>query len=268
MLKIALVQMSMSDEFEANIEKSLGLLEEAAADGANVVTFPELQFSPFFPQYEDRDASHFAIDIGHEAVQRFQAACKRLGVVAVPNFYLEEGGNRFDASPVINADGQILGVSKMVHIVQMQRFYEQNYYTPSDSGFKVYETPFGKIGIVICFDRHFPESFRSCALQGAQFVIIPTANLKNEPLDVFEWEVRIAAMHNSFYVALCNRVGLEGEVDFCGGSLVADPNGGLVAKADEIEHILYADYDLDLQARTAAECPFIPLRRPEAYFQS
>lgn len=265
MPRIALVQQSMSDDFEANVEKSLELLEEAAANGAHVVTFPELQFSPFFPQYENRDASKYAIGIGHPAVQRLQEACKQLGVVAAPNFYLEEAGKRFDASPVIDADGEILGISKMVHIVQIPGFYEQDYYTPSDSGFHVYPTRFGKIGVVICFDRHYPESLRSCALQGAQLVIIPTAIIRGEPLEVFEWEVRIPAMQNSLYIAMCNRVGREGEMDFCGGSMLADPHGGLAAKADENEQILYADYDLDLQAKAAAERPYIPLMRPEAY---
>ena len=153
----------------------------------------------------------------------------------------------------------------MVHIVQIPGFYEQDYYTPSDSGFHVYPTRFGKIGVVICFDRHYPESLRSCALQGAQLVIIPTAIIRGEPLEVFEWEVRIPAMQNSLYIAMCNRVGREGEMDFCGGSMLADPHGGLAAKADENEQILYADYDLDLQAKAAAERPYIPLMRPEAY---
>ena len=266
MPRIALVQCSMSEEFEANVEKSLGLLEEAAANGANVVAFPEVQFYPFFPQYEKRDASSYAIGIDHSAVRKMQQACQRLGVVAAPNFYLKEGGKRFDASPVIDTDGEILGISKMVHIVQMRGFYEQDYYAPSDSGFQVYETRFGRIGVVICFDRHYPESLRSCALQGAQLVIVPTAIVRGEPLELFEWEVRIPAMQNSFYIAMCNRVGLEGEMDFCGGSMLADPNGGLAAKADEREQILYAEYDLDLQARAAAERPYIPLMRPEAYF--
>ena len=258
--------MSMLEDLEANVEKSLELLEAAAAKGAHVVIFPELQFSPFFPQYENRRASIYAIGIDHPAVRRMQEACKRLGVVAVPNFYLEEGRNRFDASLVIDADGEILGISKMVHIVQMPGFYEQDYYTPSATGFRVYPTRFGKIGVVICFDRHYPESLRSCALQGAQLVVIPTAIVNGEPLEVFEWEVRIPAMQNSLYVAMCNRVGLEGEMDFCGGSMLADPNGGLVAKADHSEQILYADYDLELQAKAAAERPYIPLMRPEAYF--
>ena len=265
MPRIALVQMSMLENIDANVEKSLVLLEEAAANGAHVVAFPEVQFSPFFPQYENRDASSYAIEIDHPAVQRLQEACKRLGVVAAPNFYLEEAGKRFDATPLIDADGEILGISKMVHIVQIPGFYEQDYYTPSDTGFHVYPTRFGRIGVVICFDRHYPESLRSCALQGAQLVIVPTAIIRGEPLEVFEWEVRIPAMQNSLYISMCNRVGLEGEMDFCGQSMLADPNGGLVAKADAREQILYADYDLDLQAKAAAERPYIPLMRPEAY---
>jgi len=265
MPRIALVQMSMSEDIEANVEKSLVRLEEAAGQGANVIMFPEVQFSPFFPQHEARDAAEYLWEIDHPALRKMQEACKRLGVVGVPNFYLREGDNRFDATPVIDADGEILGLSKMVHIVQMPCFFEQDYYTPSDGGFHVYETRFGRIGVIICFDRHFPESFRSCALQGAQLIVTPTANLVGEPMEVFEWEMRIAALHNSLYAALCNRVGVEADVEFCGHSLVAGPNGELVARADESEQILYTDYDLDYQAKARAERPYLPLRRPEAY---
>lgn len=265
MPRIALVQMSMSEDVEANIEKSLNLFDEAAAGGANVVLFPEIHFSIFFPQYEGRKADEFAISIDHPAIGRLREACRRQGTVAVPNFYLEEDGRRFDASPVIDADGAILGVSKMVHIVQMKGFYEQDYYTPSDTGFGVYDTRFGRIGVIICFDRHYPESFRCCALQGAQLTVTPTANLKGEAVEVFEWEMRIAAFQNSLYTALCNRVGAEGDVEFCGGSLLAAPNGELIARADDREQILYADYDLDMQSKAAAENSYIPLLRPEAY---
>ncbi len=97
---------------------------------------------------------------------------------------------------MIDSNEGLVGVSKMVHVYQANKFYEQDYYTPSEDGFKVYDTPFGKIGIVICFDRHLPESIRSCAKQGAELIIIPTANTLDEPMEMFEWEIRVQAYQN------------------------------------------------------------------------
>lgn len=262
-MRIALVQMSMEESLEANLDKALACMREAASNGAELVCFPEIQFSPFFPQFPGGDASAYAMGINHPAIRAMQQACRELGLIAIPNQYLEEGGKRYDATPVIEADGTILGISKMVHIVQMPLFYEQDYYTPSDSGFQVYHTSAGRVGVVICFDRHYPESSRSCALEGAQLIVIPTANVKGEPLEFFEWELRVAAVQNGVFIAQCNRVGLEQDMDFCGESLVVDPNGELVAKADDSEQVLCAELDLDLIAKSRQARPYLKLRRPE-----
>ena len=153
----------------------------------------------------------------------------------------------------------------MVHICQAPHFYEQDYYTPSDSGFRVYDTDFGRMGIVICFDRHLPESIRTCALQGAQLVIIPTANTADEPLEAYEWEVRVQAMQNQVYVAMCNRVGTEGGMAFAGESLIAAPDGSVVAKAGRNEQLLIADLDLSATEEWRRTRPWLGLRRPEWY---
>ncbi len=264
-MKIALLQLALSDDMEQNLAKALRLMEEAASQGARLVCFPEIQLSPFFPQYQGLDASRYAIAIDHEYVIRLQEKCRTLNMVGFPNFYLQDGKDRFDASPVIDADGSLLGISKMVHIVQAPCFYEQDYYTPSDTGFHVYDTAAGNIGVVICFDRHFPESIRSCTLKGAQLIVIPTANVKDEPLEMFEWEVRIPAMQNGVFIAMCNRVGLEGAMHFSGESIVIDPNGDIVAKADDTEQILYADIDFGMIEEARKNRPFLQLRRPGEY---
>lgn len=129
--------------------------------------FPELQLYPFFPQHSSQNVDKYALSITNPFISEIQETCKRLSIAAVPNFYLKQDDNHYDASPVINSDGEILGVSKMVHIVQADGFYEQDYYTPSEDGFKVYQTPVGNIGVVICFDRHYPEAIRSRVLKGA-----------------------------------------------------------------------------------------------------
>ncbi|MFQ5796244.1 MAG: carbon-nitrogen hydrolase family protein [Candidatus Bipolaricaulia bacterium] len=264
-MRLALVQMKVFQEMDKNLEKSLECIEEASGNGAKLVCFPEIQFSPFFPQFSQADVSKYVTRLDHDIVKALQKQAKELGVVVVPNLYLEEKGARYDASPVIDADGSVLGISKMVHIVQMACFYEQDYYTPSDAGFHVYDTSVGKVGVVICFDRHYPESIRSCTLKEAQIIVIPTANIKGEPLEKFEWELRIAAMQNNVFIAMCNRVGNERDMHFCGESIVVDPNGDVVAKADDTEQILYADIDLAAIEASRNESPYLKLRRPEIY---
>ncbi|MEN8210104.1 MAG: carbon-nitrogen hydrolase family protein [Thermodesulfobacteriota bacterium] len=264
-MKIALAQSVISSEIEENLQKSLDCMDIASSKGADLICFPEVQFSPFFPQFPGKDASEYAMEIDHKIVKQLQAKCRELNLICVPNFYLKQGHNHYDASPLINSNGSISKISKMVHIAQFPCFFEQDYYTPSDDGFIVYDTPFGKIGIVICFDRHIPESIRTCVLKGAQLIIIPTVNTKAEPLEMFEWELRVPAMQNSVFIAMCNRVGKEADMDFCGESLVVGPDGGVIAKADDTEQILYADIDFSMIDINRKKNQYLSLRRPEFY---
>jgi len=264
-MRLALAQYALSCEMKANLVKAFDLMSEAAKRGAQLIIFPELCLSPFFPQFSGRDASKYAVSIEDVAIQQFQTNCRRLGLAASPNVYLKEGGQCFDASLMIGPDGTIHGVSKMVHIAQMPTFYEQDYYTPSDTGFRVYDTPLGRIGIVICFDRHYPESIRTCVLRGAQLIVVPTANITDEPLDLFECEMRTAAMQNGVYIAMCNRVGKEAAVVFCGQSIVVDPHGGVVVRAAAVEELVIADIELTVVERARVRRPYLSLRRPELY---
>lgn len=145
---------------------------------------------------------------------------------------------------MIGKDGEIIGIQKMVHIAQAKQFYEQDYYTPSNEGFKVFDIEYGKIGIVVCFDRYYPESIRTETLMGADLILIPTVNTKSEPSEMFEWELRVQAFHNSVSIAMCNRVGNEGEMNFSGKSIVVNPNGEVLKKAGDQEEIIYVDLDL------------------------
>lgn len=182
-----------------------------------------------------------------------------------PNLYLEQEGGRYDTSLWIDPQGNLLDTAEMVHIAQARQFYEQDYYEPSRTGFKMFDTPFGKIGIVICYDRHLPESIRTCALKGAQLILIPTANTKVEPMEMFEWEIRVQAMQNQVFVAMCNRVGLEGEMEFAGESLVVHPSGDVLLKADDREQLLTCEVDLQEAAELRKKVPYIKTRRPEWY---
>ena len=247
-MRLAMAQMRMSADPAENLAASLRMMERAARKEAQLIFFPEVQLSPFFPAEEAQNADRWLLEPEGPEITAIRDKCRELGIWASPNVYLRENGRRYDASLMIDAGGRVLGVSKMVHIAQAEHFYERDYYSPSDTGFRVYETPFGRIGIVICFDRHIPDGVRSCARQGAELVIIPTANVRGEPMEIFEWELRIQAFQSSCFVAMCNRVGREGKLKFAGESLITDPQGQLLLKAGDQQNLFVLDLPLD-QAR-------------------
>lgn len=264
-MKIALCQMENKGSIQENLRSSMQAVREAALQHADLILFPEVQLTEFFPQYPGQDVLGYRVGRDSEIVKAFCDAARENQIMVVPNLYLEEHGKAYDASLLIRKDGTVAGVQKMVHVAQADKFFEQDYYTPADDGFKVFETEFGKIGLVICFDRHYPESIRTEALMGADLILIPTVNTKVEPSEMFEWELRVQAFHNSVYVAMCNRVGTEGEMNFSGESIVVDANGNTILKADDREQILYVDIDLAQAGEIRSRRPYTDLRRKEFY---
>jgi predicted amidohydrolase len=264
-LRLALAQMSMDRDFDRNLEKSLGFMEQAKQAGADLVFFPEIQLSPFFPQFAGGEDPAGWVTVDDPVVRRFQRKAAELEIYCSPNIYFKENNKLYDASLWIEPDGTISGVSKMVHIPHFECFFEQDYYSPSDTGFQVYSTPWGKIGIVICFDRHLPESIRTCVFKGAELILIPTANTLAEDLDLFEWECRVAARQNCVFVAMCNRVGTEGGMSFAGRSLVADPAGRISAVAGEDETILIAECDFEYLKSFRESSSYVKYLRPGCY---
>ena len=154
-MRLGMAQMSMSKDMDENFAKTLDFCDKAA--GCNLLFFPEVQFSPFFAQYEKQDATGYLMEDADQKVQAIQAKCREHDMYISPNFYLKQQGKPYDANLFLDRQGRIAGISKMVHIFQAPQFYECDYYTPSEEGFQVFTTEFGKIGIVICFDRHLPE---------------------------------------------------------------------------------------------------------------
>ena len=264
-MKIALAQMRMEESIEKNLEKSLAFCDKAA--GCDLLFFPEIQLSPFFPQYEKKNADRYCLKEDAAEIKKLSEKAKEHHYYLSPNVYLEMAGKRYDASLFIEPDGKLKGILKMVHIAQAKQFYEQDYYTPSEASFKVFETPYGKIGIVICYDRHLPESIRTCTLLGADLIIVPTANTKAEPMEMFEWEMRVQAMQNQVFLAMCNCTGLEGEMDFAGESIIIHPSGEVLAKADDKEQLLVCDIDLKEAAGWKKKVPYLSTRRPECYIK-
>lgn len=264
-MKLALVQMQNAGSMEKNLTKSLISIQKAAKNGADLVLFPEVHLTEFFPQYPNQNVEEYAISLNSDIVKQFCDACRQNQIMAVPNIYLLENGRRYDASILINQNGDIVGTQKMVHVAQADKFYEKDYYTPADDGFFVFDTEFGKIGIVVCFDRHYPESIRTEALRGADLILIPTVNTKAEPSEMFEWELRVQSFQNSVITAMCNRVGREGDMIFSGESLVVNADGEVVAKAGDEETIVYVDIELSQSKIIRDKRTYTQLRRVEMY---
>jgi N-carbamoylputrescine amidase len=267
-VKIALVQQHASDSKSSNVARGLAAVDAAARAGANVIVFAELAFERFYPQRPaDGDPHRHAETVPGSTTEAFAERAKRHGVVIVLNLYERDGTRAYDCSPVIDADGRLLGRTRMVHITDYACFHEQGYYTPGDTGAPIYDTKAGKIGVAICYDRHYPEYMRALAVAGADLVVVPQAGAVGEwPEGLYEAEMRVAAFQNGYYTALCNRVGEEDCLTFSGESFVCSPSGEVIARAPALEDaILYADIDLDATGRSHARRLFLRDRRPDLY---
>ncbi len=268
MVRIALVQQPATDDVSANVRAGLEAVARAAEAGARLVAFAELAFTPFWPQRPaPADAAELAEPVPGPTTEAFQEAARRHGVAIVLNLYERAGDRCYDCSPVIDADGTLLGRTRMVHIAEMPCFHEQGYYAPGDTGTPVYDTAAGRLGVAICYDRHYPEYMRALALGGAELVVVPQAGAVAEwPEGLYEAELRVAAFQNGYFTALVNRVGRELCLEFAGESFVCAPDGRVVARAPRGEaHILVADLDLGEVPRSHARRLFLRDRRPELY---
>lgn len=266
-MRIGLVQYSAGTDHAGNVGRGLEAVRLAAAAGARLVAFPELAFTPFFPCCSPGGPA--PVELGEPVpgptTDAFSRLARELGVVVVLNLYEREGPRAYDSSPVIDADGRVLGATRMLHVAQMPHFCEQEYYTPGDHGMPVYETAVGRIGVAICYDRHYPEVMRSLGLQRADVVVVPQAGMVGEwPEGLYEAELRVAAFQNGYFTALANRVGAEPSMTFAGESFICDPSGRVIARGPAGEDaIVYADLDLSLVERCHARQLFYRDRRPD-----
>jgi len=243
-------------------------MDRAAAAGARLIAFPELALLRFFPQWERyADARRLAEPVPGPTTDRISAKAAEHGLVAVFNLYERDGERHYDSSPVFDADGTLCGVTRMVHITEYACFHEQAYYDPGDRGAPVYETAVGRVGVAICYDRHYPEYMRALGVAGAELVVIPQAGALDEwPEGMYEAEVRTAAFQNGYFAALCNRVGREERLTFAGESFVVAPDGAIVVRGRRMEEdLVLADVDLAACAASPARTLFWRHRRPDAY---
>lgn len=267
-MRIALAQLAAGPDRAANLERALAAMGRAAAAGADLVAFPEVVLDRFFPRRPDDIAAlTLAEPIPGPSTEAIAARSRELGLVTVFNLYELDAGRRYDSSPVFDAGGRLLGVTRMLHITDAPGFHEQRYYHPGDRGLPVYATRAGRIGVAICYDRHYPEVMRALGLAGADLVVIPQAGTRGEwPPGMYEAEVRAAAFQNGYFAALVNRVGEEGELAFSGESFVCDPEGRVLARGKSGEEdLVVADLDLDLVAASTARRLFLRDRRPGLY---
>ncbi len=270
-MKIALVQQHAGGDRQENRARGLAAVREAAQNGAQVVCFAELAFDLFYPQIPATpDSLAKAEPVPGPTTDAFSALAAELGVVIVLNVFERVGGDpglTYDSSPVIDADGTILGITRMVHITEYEYFHEQGYYAPGDKGVPVFDTRFGRIGVAICYDRHYPEYMRALAVADAEVVVVPQAGSTGEwPEGLYEAEMQVAAFQNGYFTALCNRVGQEGNLNFAGESFVCGPDGRVLARAGSgTDEIVYCEVDLAECEKSHARRLFLRDRRPELY---
>lgn len=279
MARVALAQFRGHRDKEANLRTAEAMARRAAAGGANIVCFPELCTTMYF--CFERDAAHFALAeaVPGPAVERIRAVAKETGLVIVFPLFERDGPRFFNTAAVIGPDGTLLGKYRKMSIPRMALSLdrgdtesdEQFYFTPGDLGFPVFPTPCGvNVGILICYDRHFPEAARILALGGAHLVLVPTATSRPSARDIWEAELRAHAIANAYYVGGVNKVGPDiggfaGRPHF-GGSVAFGPRGELLVRAEpDHDQIVYFDVDPALVDRVRDVWGFFRERRTEAY---
>ena len=267
-LKIALIQAECSENIVENIGRGVEAAEMSAAEGAQIICFPELSFQPFYPRLPAKGIEPEMTDtVPGKITETFSAVASETGTVIIINLFERDGAETYDTSAVIDTAGEIIGRTRMIHITDYSGFHEKGYYRPGDLGPGVFDTEFGRIGIAICYDRHYPEYMRALSLMAAEIVFVPQAGVTGEwPPGLYEAEMRVAAFQNGYYTALCNRVGKEGGLVFSGESFVCSPSGEVIARAASgKQDILYCDLDPGLLPESHAHRLFLRDRRPELY---
>jgi N-carbamoylputrescine amidase len=266
-VRLALLQMNCSHAREQNLTRAEEMIREAAGKKAEVLLLPEVFHELFF--ITDLNSRYFeaAEPIPGPITHRMQELARELEVVIVAPIYERvDRSVYYNSAAVIDADGKLLGVYRKNHIPLNTIFYEKLYFKPGNLGYPVFNTRFGKIGILICHDRHYPEGARALALNGAEIVLIPSATPdKSLSRKVWEKELCAHAIFNEYFVAGLNRTGQEGDYLYYGQSVVFDPAGEMLAQAGPDEEVLIVDCDLDLITHRRRAWQFYRDRRPDTY---
>jgi N-carbamoylputrescine amidase len=270
-VRAALVQSEWTGSKESMIEAHERYAREAAAQGAQVICFQELFYGPYFCQVQDASFYEYAEAVPEgPTVQRFSALAKELGMVIVlPLYEKEQEGILYNTAAVLDADGTYLGKYRKTHIPQVRGFWEKFYFRPGNLGYPIFDTAVGRIGVYICYDRHFPEGWRALGLAGAKIVFNPSATSQGLSAYLWQLEQPASAVANEYFVGAINRVGVEdlGDNDFYGQSYFVTPRGqfvGEVASTTSAE-LVVRDLDMDLLAKVREQWAFYRDRRPDMY---
>jgi N-carbamoylputrescine amidase len=269
-VRSGLIQTIGSLDKEENVVKHLKLIEVAAEQGSQITCLQELFYSPYFCQEQDIKWYEFAEPVPGPTTARLQEVAKRHDMVLVVPLYEEDApGVYYNTAVVIDADGTVLGKYRKTHIPQLPNFWEKFYFRPGNLGYPVFETRYARVGVYICYDRHFPEGARVLGLNGAEIVYIPSATSRGLSMHLWHIEQTSHAIANGYFVGTINRVGQEKELgpnDYYGSSYFCNPRGQIIAQAsDTEEEVLVADLDLDQIREVRNTWQFYRDRRPDAY---
>ena len=277
---LALIQAKADSDPATNLQATLAKVEQAAANGANIVCTQELFATEYFCQSEHHDNFRLAETIPGDTTEAFQSLAKRCGIVIIVSlFEKRSAGVYHNSAAVIDADGSLLGIYRKMHIPDDPLYHEKFYFTPGDLGFRAWDTRFGKIGVLICWDQWYPEAARLTAMQGAELLFYPTAigwhpsekeKYGEQQRDAWQTIQRSHAVANGCFVASVNRVGHETPVggdgiEFWGGSFVAGTSGEILSQAGLDESVLLLEVDLGKVDVVRTHWPFLRDRRIDAY---
>lgn len=276
-VKVAVTQMSCSNNIDENIKKADGLVRQAALKGAQIILIQELFETPYFCQKEKPEFYSYATEVNqNKAVNHFKEVAKELQVVLPISFYEKKNNARYNALAVIDANGEVMGVYRKSHIPDGPGYEEKYYFNPGDTGFKVWNTRYGKIGVGVCWDQWYPEAARCMALKGAEILFYPTAigsEPENPELDSKDHWQRCMMGHaacNLMPVVASNRIGTEvlddSTIHFYGSSFITNALGEKIVEASRTEEaVLVAEFDLDAIAEQRIEWGIFRDRRPDLY---
>jgi beta-ureidopropionase len=270
-VKAAVAQATWTGDKDSMIDKHVRFIADAARQGAQVMCLQELFYGPYFCQVQD--TKHYSyterIPDGPTTKLMQEIAKEHSIVLVVPMYEEERTGVYYNTAAVIDADGRYLGKYRKTHIPHVNGFWEKFYFRPGNLGYPVFDTAVGKVGVYICYDRHFPEGARALGLNGAELVFIPSATSRGLSMHLWFIEQTSHAIANGYWVGTINRVGQErdlGPNDYYGSSYFADPRGKIVAQASEKEEqVLCAELDMDLVREVRNTWQFYRDRRPDMY---
>ena len=270
-VRAALVQTAWTGDKESMIKAHEDSARQAAAAGAKVICFQELFYGPYFCQKQDAEYYEYAESVPGPTTERFAALAQELGMVTVlPVYEQEQPGVLYNTAAVIDADGTYLGKYRKNHIPQVKGFWEKFYFRPGNLGYPIFDTAVGRIGVYICYDRHFPEGWRALGLAGAKIVFNPSATSRGLSAYLWKLEQPASAVANEYFIGAINRVGIEsefGDNDFYGTSYFVDPEGKFVGDVghDHDPELIVRDLDLGLLDTVRDRWQFYRDRRPDAY---